>query len=419
MRIGLLFDGLSLPPKDGVTYRAYHVAKHLQMAKTEGQFSFRFYLGDRGWTTDEDLINENLDFTLFPAEWLYDARIKQVIKILREDEIDVLHVCNSHIVVLSYGSYIAEQLDIPLICDMHDVDFHLLKSMGKSQQEIYEAKLLQYITSLCCDEIICMSSYDYEHLVKLGIQNEKLHLIPNGIDPRSNSTKIRNEQQVIFLGNFFYGPNFDAANKIMNVIAPSILDVFPNALFNFIGRTPPELARKQRPGIEMMGEIDDIGMILDEATVGIAPLFQGSGMKVKLLTYANHSLPIVATRLAVRGYMDEQDFLIADSLSSFVNKLTWLFRHPKEAHIMGNNLKNMVMKYYSWNVLIDKLTEVYLKTYKRQKHDKFTITSYRPGEAGILSINKVPKPLWLTESRFAHSNAVTQKVRRISRGATS
>jgi glycosyltransferase involved in cell wall biosynthesis len=415
MRIGLLFDGLSLPPKDGVTYRAYHVAKHLQRAKAEGQISVRFYLGDRGWTTDEDLNKENLDFTLFPAEWLYDDRIKQVIKILREDKIDVLHVCNSHIVVLSYGSYIAEQLDIPLICDMHDVDFHLLESMGKGQQEIYEAKVLQYVTSLCCDEIICMSSYDYEHLVKLGIKEEKLHHIPNGIDPRSSSTEMRNEQKVIFLGNLFYGPNFDAANKIIDVIAPGTLDVFPNALFIFIGRTPPELARKQRAGIEMMGEIDDIGMILDKATVGIAPLFQGSGMKVKLLTYANHSLPIVATRLAVRGYINEQDFLIADSLSSFTNKITWLLNNPTEAHIMGKNLNNMMMKNYSWDVLIEKLAEVYLRTVKRKRHDKFTITSNLPGTARILSIDRIPKPLWLTESRFVNSNTVTQRIRRIRR----
>lgn len=69
VKVALLFDGLSLPPKDGVTYRFSHLAKRLTKSKDIEAY---IYLTDRRWTTPEAMEDEGLFPELIKPSLLYN-----------------------------------------------------------------------------------------------------------------------------------------------------------------------------------------------------------------------------------------------------------------------------------------------------------------------------------------------------------
>jgi glycosyltransferase involved in cell wall biosynthesis len=232
MKIGLLFDCLTIPPKDGVTYRFYNVARYLAKQNAD----LLVYLGDRGWIKDSDLKKEPFSSILFPANWLYDENIIKVAALIKKDNINVLHICNSHPVILNYGRRLAGMLKVPLICDMHDVDHVLFKSLKMSESEIELSRETQRVVAACSNQVICMSSLDYQQLLELGISSKKLRYIPNGVDAQEYKKRKCGSFHVVFVGNLHYQPNFNAAKSIIKNIAPKVWEKYPQARFTIIGR---------------------------------------------------------------------------------------------------------------------------------------------------------------------------------------
>lgn len=394
MRIGLIFDGMSLPPKDGVTNRAYNISKYLQKLLGDDVF---LYLGDRGWCTEAELEKEALlNIRLFPAEWLYDfAQLPRVSELISKDKIDVLHVLNSHTVVLNFGKFLSNKLNVPLICDMHDVESDLFRTLNKPDSEIEQAKLLQKIVADSCDKVVFMSPADYSSLRSIGISEEKLVNIPNGTDIQILKEYNQKQKNVIFLGNLFYEPNMNAANFIYEHIAKKAHDIDPEINFIVIGRKPDDLV-SALPYFNYVGPIDDIGSYMKNALVGLAPVFQGSGMKVKILTYSSFGLPIIATPKALEGYSG--DYVIqADTAENFIENIIQLSKDTTYAEFHGKGLHDWVSEEYKWDKMVEKLVEVY----QHIKQDKV-----KPNKEGVIadinafSVSKISLPFWLSEKRF-------------------
>jgi glycosyltransferase involved in cell wall biosynthesis len=394
LKVGLLFDGPSIPALDGVTNRALNVARSLK----NKQYNFIFLLGDRGWTTDKQLINEGFDSLLFPSKWLYDkTEIFKLVQWIKTLNIDVLHICNSHQVILSFAKHLSLLTSIPLICDIHDVDSQLFKSLKKDKSIISESELLQTIACKCSDFNICMSPRDYSQLIELKIDKNKLAYIPNGMERVQSITRSKAANKIIFLGNMYYPPNFEAAKFVLS-ISKTVLEKIPEAEFLFIGRTPIELKKYSNSRIHFLGEQSDLNSVLSEGIVGLAPIFSGSGMKVKPLTYATYQLPVIASREALVGYEDHKKlFIRANSKKEFIKSIIDVFKNKKKHIDLGRRLSRFLFSKYNWDKATDKLIKIYKKI---KKKDQLPPIKALKGNPTILETIDVPLPFWLTEKRF-------------------
>lgn len=107
MNVALVIDDIiEYPPKNGVTYRFYHAAKHLM-----NRDGIHVIIADRGGTEIQKLKNSGLKATFFPSKWLYDPqKTKDVLDIFRSKNINIIHVCNAHTMVPQYGFNLHNQL---------------------------------------------------------------------------------------------------------------------------------------------------------------------------------------------------------------------------------------------------------------------------------------------------------------------
>lgn len=104
---------------------------------------------------------------------------------------------------------------------------------------------------------------------------------------------------VLMVGNFAYGANRDGVYLVRDKVLPGVLARHPETVFRFVGRDFPPGVR--HPSIQVAGFVDDL---LDEyrrASVVIAPLTMGGGIKIKVVEGLAAGRFLVATPKAMEG----------------------------------------------------------------------------------------------------------------------
>ena len=101
---------------------------------------------------------------------------------------------------------------------------------------------------------------------------------------------------ILFVGNFAYEPNIDAALYFSNIIFPLILQDVPNAKLFIVGNDPPPqiLSLKMNRQIEVTGYVDSVIPFYRMTDVVVCPLRIGGGVKVKVLEALNAGKAIVS-----------------------------------------------------------------------------------------------------------------------------
>ena len=126
---------------------------------------------------------------------------------------------------------------------------------------------------------------------------------------------------LLFVGGFRHPPNVDAARWLAEDILPRIHAKHPGLSLHLVGgdASPAVKALGQRSGIHFHGYVPDLGPLLREVRISVAPLRYGAGVKGKVNQALAHGLPVVATTCAVEGMhlVDGEDVLVADDADAF------------------------------------------------------------------------------------------------------
>ena len=110
---------------------------------------------------------------------------------------------------------------------------------------------------------------------------------------RDNSRKI-----CLFVGSGAL-PNVDGLGWFLERIWPAVHAACPDAEFRVVGTAASQVVGRQ-PGVTLVGEVDDLGVEYEQASVVVVPLRSGSGLKVKLVEAINEGCPVITTRWELR-----------------------------------------------------------------------------------------------------------------------
>lgn len=185
----------------------------------------------------------------------------------------------------------------------------------------------------------------------------KVHVVPNCVDvhaisPRSEET---HSPTVLFMGNFNYIPNLEAAKVIADELALRL----PEVEFLLVGSDPPKnLARREN--LKILGYVNEIDPVLRRATVCIAPLRHGSGTRIKILTYLAAGKAVVATTKACEGIdvASEVHLLIRDEWRAFGDAIRWLLVDGDLRSSLGKAGRHLVETKYDWRAQIAGLQSI-------------------------------------------------------------
>ncbi|MFQ5918532.1 MAG: glycosyltransferase family 4 protein [Thermoplasmata archaeon] len=154
---------------------------------------------------------------------------------------------------------------------------------------------------------------------------------------------------VLFVGNYNFIPNREAAVFISQTLAPSL----PEAKFVLVGADPPTEA-VQAENVSAPGYVKDLQGVLATANVCIAPLEHGSGTRLKILTYLAAGKAVVATTKACEG-LEVQDgvhLLIRDDAEAFSAAVRQILADSALQRRLGSEGRKLVETKYDWRVYV-------------------------------------------------------------------
>ena len=231
-----------------------------------------------------------------------------------------------------------------------------------------------------------VAEFDREYLLKQDI-NLNLSVVPMGVDleyykpipekeeltntePESiNSTEGEipktNGKNLLFTGTMNYFPNSDAVTYFCNDIFPLIKERHSDVIFYIVGNHPTEQVRRlaEQKGVIVTGYVEDIRPYFEMASVFVAPLRAGSGIQTKNLEAMAMGTPVVTTSIGAMGLEAdlESDLLIADTPKIFADKVIDLLENPTHRRDLANAGRKRVEQSYDWDVLVNRLEQVYAK----------------------------------------------------------
>jgi len=87
-----------------------------------------------------------------------------------------------------------------------------------------------------------------------------------------------------------------------------------------------------RPEVELTGYVESLSPYYRRATVVVAPMRLGAGVKVKSAIAMLWGLPVVATSVAAEGVAEhEQFFAVEDDAAAIADALVAVLRNPGSA----------------------------------------------------------------------------------------
>jgi glycosyltransferase involved in cell wall biosynthesis len=177
---------------------------------------------------------------------------------------------------------------------------------------------------------------------------------------------------LLFYGNFLHPPNIDAAKRLINSIFPQVKREFPDLILYIVGdHLPAELQKKADDNIVIPGRVPNLFPYLDRAALVVAPLYQGGGMRIKVLEALAAGKAVVATPLAVEGLevTDGEQVALAEDDDEFAGQVLHLLNNAGERAKLGQQAYAWAKEHAGW--------EGPIKAYDRLCH---SLLVKRPGE---------------------------------------
>jgi glycosyltransferase involved in cell wall biosynthesis len=169
--------------------------------------------------------------------------------------------------------------------------------------------------------------------------------------------------RVFFIGSLDWLPNIDGLYWFIKMVWPLVINGIHEAEFHIAGRNPsPELFKGFKgQNIFFAGEVESSADFIKENTIMIAPLFSGSGIRIKIIEGMSYGKCIVATPIAAEGlvYEHNSNILISSDPEEFADYITRLILDPVLRKKLGENALKNVRKNYNILASAEKLVNFY------------------------------------------------------------
>ena len=204
------------------------------------------------------------------------------------------------------------------------------------------------------------SEIDAKRITRIS-PSSRVSVLPNAVTiPKHNST-VAHLPIILLVGVYSYYPNKDAADYFINSIFPLIKDKIHDAEFWVAGGNPEQLEchGKSIPGVKILGYVDDLGEIYQQARIVVCPVRQGSGTRVKLVEAAAWGKPIVTTTIGAEGLELENSIhaLYADTGKHFADQCLTLLNDMTFCEELGKNARKLAEQTYDKKRIVQQLVK--------------------------------------------------------------
>ena len=303
----------------------------------------------------------------------FSQEAKEIIKkLLTEEKFDVIHAETFYIMPHLPNT------NIPVLLVEQTIEFkvyqHFISKLNFFTQlalsiDILKIKYWEMFYWKKAALVATVSQADKETIEKIETKIKPV-VIPNGAGDEMFVDQLPEKKLstpvLLFVGNFYWLQNVEAAKYLLQQIFPLLIKSIPNATLTIAGQNViQKLGKCQNKYIKIINiSVDNqelVKKLYKQSTVFIAPIFGPGGTRLKILAAMAAGLPVVATRTGLAGLevTDGQHALIAENPADFTAKISSILTNPSLYRSIQKNAYNLVKTTYSWPSIAKKLEIAY------------------------------------------------------------
>ncbi len=261
---------------------------------------------------------------------------------------------------------------IPIVLAEHNVEYLVYKRYMDKAPFLIKPLLLIDILKLKKQEIdswrratklVAVSKEDRD---KMG--REDTELVANGVD--INKYKMedvryqkKKEKTLLFIGDFNWIQNVNAAESILKEIWPKIIERNNDLKLWIVGRMIPKRVKS----------IGGVNVVFDEnapskteeiykrADILLAPIYIGGGTSYKILEAMASGVSVVTTSLGAEGIIEfgSNEVSIANTSDDLANLVIRLINDNEYRVEQIKNARKLIEENFDWKKIAQKLDNIY------------------------------------------------------------
>lgn len=247
-----------------------------------------------------------------------------------------------------------------IIYHAHNVEY-LLRKNRSNKLIAFVTMMAEYCILTKCTKTLSVSKEDCRRFASLyGFMPS---LLPNCVDcskyqPEADAIEVvrhkygLTHQSILFTGLYGYQPNTEAINFLLEQVLPQLYEGNPNIRLVITGGGPPI----SKPWLINTGIISrrELDAILHACQLGIAPIFKGSGTRLKILEYMAAGLPVITTQKGAEGLNLEngKHALYAETPTEFKEAVLYVLSHPDYSKHLSNNALLHTLSTFNWRPIL-------------------------------------------------------------------
>lgn len=300
-----------------------------------------------------------------PLRSLGSAYLRRVLALFRAERFDVLWLEKELFPWLpAFAETLLDRLGIPYVVDYDDAVFH---HYDLHPNPLIRAVLGRKIDAVMHHAQVVVAGNDYLAQRAVAAGARRVEILPTTVDlaqyPEPRFTTECPSQETVTIG--WIGTPVTAA-YLQDLLAPlrELARTAPNTRFFWIGAGPrsPDLPRSQCLAWSLAGE----GELIHSLDIGIMPLpdqaWERGKCGYKLIQYMACGKPVVASPVGVNREIVEHgvDGFLASSKEEWIAALRALIADPDLRKRMGMAARKKVVRHYSLQSQIDRLSSILL-----------------------------------------------------------
>lgn len=273
--------------------------------------------------------------------------------------------------MMVYAPWIIKNLKCQIAYRAHNVESLIWKGIAKNAtnplKKVYlqilyhQLKNFEHRAIRLADVVIPISKQDEAYFIQTYPQL-KSQTITMGA---SLSFPLKSEtseayQTLIHLAAMNWLPNVHAMRWFLRHVWPEVVRQRPKAKFYLGGKNiPDEFMNASLPGLTVVSEVKEVDAFMNLGQILVVPLFEGSGIRIKIIEGMAAGKAIVASPKALEAieYLDKKNVWVASDAHAFIQGLIELLDNQSMQDELGREAIQFARQNFDLKIISQQLMQ--------------------------------------------------------------
>ena len=223
--------------------------------------------------------------------------------------------------------------DTEAIIFQRELDRALIERKSIAPDHLADLKNREFAIMKQADTVLVVSEAD-KKIVLEGLQGKRVTIYGHPMEANENAPGYDARKNLLFVGGLTdaHAPNVDALEHYLKESWPEISNQLPDCKMIIVGANPcKRIIAAAGKTAQLLGRVENLQPLYDQARVVICPLRFGAGIPLKLAEAMAHGVPSVASIAAGRGFgiQDGSVVSIAENFETFINEVVQLYSNKE------------------------------------------------------------------------------------------